>query len=305
LVFDELGVDQLFIDEFQAFKNMEIATKMERVAGIQTGGSERAFDLYLKCRYLDEKHPGHGVVGASGTPVSNSMVEMYTLQKFLDPRGLKDRGIEHFDGWAATFGEVVETMEISPDGATLKPRSRFAKFVNLPELTQMFRAFADVQTAEMLDLPRPKLEGGKPQTIACPMSDEQHALQTQLVDRYERIRSEKVDPREDNALAITTDGRKLALDGRMLGAPGDFPDSKVNALVRNVARIAKQTEEKRGTQLVFCDTWASTRIRSRSTTKSPRSSSIAASLPLRSPSWATPTPTPRSRPSSRKSGRVR
>ncbi len=253
LVFDELGVDQLFIDEFQAFKNMEIATKMDRVAGIQTGGSERAFDLFMKCRYLDEKHPGRGVVGASGTPVSNSMVEMYTLQKFLDLKGLKDRGIEHFDGWAATFGEVVDTMEISPDGMTLKPRSRFAKFVNLPELTQMFRAFADVQTAEMLDLPRPRLEGGKPQTVACPMSDEQRELQGKLVERYERIRSQKVDPREDNALAITTDGRKLALDGRMLGASGDFPESKVNALVRSVVRIWKKTESTRGTQMVFCD----------------------------------------------------
>src|SRR5262249_2608060 len=154
---------------------------MERVAGIQTGGSERAFDLYMKCRYLDEKHHGHGVTFATGTPISNTMVEMYTMQRFLNPAGLKDRGIDHFDASAATFGEVVDTMEISPDGATLKPRSRFAKFVNLPELTQMFRAFADVQTAEMLDLPRPTLEGGKQQTIACPMSDEQRDVQAGLV----------------------------------------------------------------------------------------------------------------------------
>jgi N12 class adenine-specific DNA methylase len=253
LVFDELGVDHLFIDESHYAKNLSIATKMDRVAGIQTGGSERAFDLFMKCRYLDSKHHGHGVVFASGTPISNSMVELYTIQRFLDPAGLRSRGIEHFDGWAATFGEVVEAMEISPDGATLKPRSRFAKFVNLPELTQMFRAFADVQTAEMLDLPRPKLEGGKPQTVACPMSNEQHALQAKLVERYERIRSEKVDPRVDNALAITTDGRKLALDGRMLGAPGDFPDSKVHALVNHVRRIWERTADQRGTQLVFCD----------------------------------------------------
>ena len=128
---------------------------MERVAGIQTGGSERAFDLYMKARYLGEQHPGHGVTFATGTPISNTMVEMYTMQRFLDPEGLKSRGIEHFDAWAATFGEVVDTMEISPDGASLRPRSRFARFVNLPELQQMFRAFADVQTAEMLDLPRP------------------------------------------------------------------------------------------------------------------------------------------------------
>ncbi len=253
LVFDELGVDQIFYDESQAGKNLEIATKMDRVAGIQADGSERAFDLYMKARYLGEKHPGHGVVFASGTPISNSMCEMYTQSRYLDPEGLRDRGIEHFDGWAATFGEIVEAMEISPDGSTLKPRARFARFINLPELTQMFRSFADVQTAEMLDLPRPRLQGGKPQTIACPMSEEQKELQAQLVKRYERIRNERVDPREDNALAITTDGRKLALDGRMLGAGGDFPGSKINALVANVARIWRETEPRRGTQMIFCD----------------------------------------------------
>jgi len=226
---------------------------MERVAGIQTGGSERAFDLFMKANYLDAKHPGHGLVGASGTPVSNSMVEMYTLQRYFDPADLRSRSIEHFDGWAATFGEVVDTMEISPDGATLKPRSRFAKFVNLPELVQMFRAFSDVQTADMLDLPRPALEGGKAQTVACPMSDEQHELQAKLVERYDRIRSSKVDPREDNALAITTDGRKLALDGRMLHGVEDFPGSKLNALVNNVVRIWHRTADTRGTQMVFCD----------------------------------------------------
>ncbi len=241
------------IDESQAGKNLEIATKMERVAGIQTGGSERAFDLFMKARYLSEEHPGHGVVFASGTPISNSMVEMYTQCRYLDPEGLKSRGIEHFDGWAATFGEVVDTMEISPDGASLRPRSRFAKFTNLPELVQMFRAFADVQTADMLDLPRPALEGGKPRTVACPMSEEQHELQAGLIERYDRLRGSKVDPRVDNALAITTDGRKLALDGRMLQAGEDFPGSKINALVRNVVQTWKKTEPTRGTQMVFCD----------------------------------------------------
>ena len=146
------------------------------------------------------------------------MVEMYTMQRFLDPEGLTSRGIEHFDAWAATFGEVVDTMEISPDGAVLRPRSRFARFMNLPELQQMFRAFADVQTAEMLDLPRPRLEAGKPIVVACPMSEEQRAHPEELVARYERLRSQKVDPARDNALAITTDGRKLALDARMLSA---------------------------------------------------------------------------------------
>ncbi len=254
LVFDELGIDHLFIDEAHIFKNLETPTKMDRVAGIQTGGSERAFDLYMKARYLSLRHPGHGVTFATGTPISNTMVEMYTMQRFLDPEGLRERGIEHFDAWAATFGEVVETMEISPDGQSLKPRSRFAKFVNLPELQQMFRAFSDVQTAEMLGLPVPRLEGGKAMIVACPMSEEQQSLQLSLVARYERLRSQNVDPREDNALAITTDGRKLALDSRMLSAgAADFPDSKVNALVEKVESVWQSTIPSRGTQLIFCD----------------------------------------------------
>lgn len=254
LVFDELGVDHVFIDEAHYFKNLETPTKMDRVAGIQTGGSERAFDVYMKARYLGRQNPGHGVTFATGTPVSNTMVEMYTMQRFLDPEGLQSRGIEHFDAWAATFGEVVDTMEISPDGGGLRQRSRFAKFTNLPELQQMFRAFADVQTAEMLNLPRPKLEGGKPKVVASPMSDEQFDLQQELVERYDRLRSEKIDPRIDNALAITTDGRKLATDARMLSADApDFAESKINKLVDNVADIWQRTKDTRGTQLIFSD----------------------------------------------------
>jgi N12 class adenine-specific DNA methylase len=254
LVFDELGVDHIFIDEAHYFKNLETPTKMDRVAGIQTGGSERAFDVYMKARYLGEQHPGHGVTFATGTPISNTMMEMYTMQRFLDPEGLKSRGLEHFDAWAATFGEVIDTMEISPDGAGLRPRSRFAKFTNLPELQQMFRAFSDVQTAEMLNLPRPRLQGGKPITVACPMSNEQCRLQQELVERYDRLRSQKVDPREDNALAITTDGRKLATDARMLSAEApDFADSKVNRLVENVVSIWERTAATRGTQMIFAD----------------------------------------------------
>jgi hypothetical protein len=227
---------------------------MERVAGIQTGGSERAFDVYMKARYLGEQHAGHGVTFATGTPISNTMVEMYTMQRFLDPEGLKSRGLEHFDAWAATFGEVVDTMEISPDGAGLRPRSRFARFTNLPELQQMFRAFSDVQTPEMLNLPRPRLAGGKPTIVACPMSEVQQTLQQELVERYERLRSERIDPRVDNALAITTDGRKLATDARMLSAAApDFPESKINRLVENVADIWRQAEATRGTQMIFSD----------------------------------------------------
>ena len=254
LVFDHLGVDQIFVDEAHYFKNLETPTKMERVAGIQTGGSERAFDVYMKARYLDEQHAGHGVTFATGTPISNTMVEMYTMQKFLDPEGLRSRGLEHFDAWAATFGEVIDTMEISPDGNGLRPRSRFARFTNLPELQQMFRAFSDVQTAEMLNLPRPRLETGKPIVVACPMSFEQHRLQQELVERYERLRSQKVDPRIDNALNITTDGRKLATDARMLSptAP-DFVVSKVNRLVENVRAVWERTAPTRGAQMIFAD----------------------------------------------------
>ena len=254
LVFDELGADHIFVDESQFYKNLETPTKMDRVAGIQSGGSERAFDVYMKARYLDERHAGHGVTFATGTPISNSMVELFNLQRFLDPAGLKSRQMEHFDAWAATFGEVIDTMEISPDGAGLRPRSRFARFTNLPELQQMFRAFADVQTAEMLNLPRPRLKGGKPIVVACPMSEEQRAIQQELVARYERLRSQKVDPREDNALNITTDGRKLATDARMLmAAAPDFAESKVNRLVENVYSIWEETAANRSTQLIFAD----------------------------------------------------
>lgn len=254
LVFNELAVDQIFIDEAQYYKNLETPTKMERVAGIQTGGSERAFDVFMKARYLHEQRSGHGVIFATGTPISNTMVEMHTMQRFLAPEGLRQRGLEHFDAWAAAFGEVIDTTEISPDGTSLRPRSRFARFTNLPELQQMFRAFADVQTATMLDLPRPLLQSGKPIVVACPMSDEQRLLQQELVDRYDRLRSQKVDPRVDNALNITTDGRKLAIDARMLSATAtDFPGSKVNALIENVVAIWSRTTTSRGTQLIFCD----------------------------------------------------
>ena len=281
---------------------------MERVAGIQTGGSERAFDLYMKGRYLDEIHPGRGLVGASGTPVSNSMVEMYTMQKYFDPEGLREprhRALRRLGGHLRRGGRG--DGDFSPDGATLKPRSRFAKFVNLPELVQMFRSL------------RRRPDGGHARP-AAPRPGRRQAAHGRLPDvrgaesparragRAVRAhpQTERVDPREDNALAITTDGRKLALDGRMLAAGGDFPDSKVNALVRNVVRIWRQTEDpKRGTQMIFCDMGVNPNPFSAYDELAWRSwSSGGHSRRARSPSWATPTPTPRSRPCSRRSGRA-
>lgn len=254
LVFDELGIDYLFVDESTYGKNLETPSKMTNIAGIQSQGSQRALDLAMKIAYLEEQHPGHGVTFATGTPITNTMVELYTLQQFLDPATLKAAGIAHFDAWAASFGEVVELMEISPDGKTLRPRSRFAKFTNVPELIQMFRGFADVQTAAQLQLPVPALAGGKAEIIACPMSPTQQRLQEGLVRRYERVRNGQVRAFEDNALAITTDGRKLALDAQMLSAEaGDFPGSKLNALVQQVWEIWAQTTPQRATQLIFAD----------------------------------------------------
>ena len=255
LVFDELGVDHIFIDEAHYFKNLETPTKMERVAGIQTGGSERAFDLYMKARYLDERHPGHGVTFATGTPISNTMVEMYTMQRFLDPEGLKSRGIEHFDAWAATFGEVVRDhgnlarrrdaygpAAASPASSTCRNSSRCSG--RSPTCRR--------PTCSTCPGRRWKAASRSSSPARCRRSSA--TLQQELVARYERLRSQKVDPREDNALAITTDGRKLALDARLLSATAeDFPGSKINALVDNVAAIWQRTAATRGTQMIFCD----------------------------------------------------
>jgi N12 class adenine-specific DNA methylase len=254
LVFDELGVDQVFVDEAHYFKNLATPTKMDRVAGIQTEGSERAFDLLMKARYLDRRTPGRGLVFATGTPISNTMVEMYTLKRYLAPALLEERGIGHFDAWAASFGEVAHAMEISPDGSSLRSNARFSKFVNLPELQQMFRSFADVQTADMLKLPVPVLKGGKAVVISSPMSDEQREIQAGLIARYERIGRGGVSPRDDNALAITTDGRKLALDVRLISpdAAGS-QDSKLTAMFNKAAGIWRGTVDVRATQMIFCD----------------------------------------------------
>ncbi len=216
LVFDELGVDHIFIDEAHYFKNLETPTKMDRVAGIQTGGSERAFDLYMKARYLHQLHPGHGVTFATGTPISNTMVEMYTMQRFLDPEGLKSRGIDHFDAWAATFGEVVDTMEISPDGLRSGRGAASPASPTCPNSSRCSGRLRTCRRPRCSTCPARSWKPARPLSSPARCPSEQHAIQQELVARYDRLRSQKVDPREDNALAITTDGRKLALDARML-----------------------------------------------------------------------------------------
>ena len=239
------------MDEAHLFKNLETPTKMGHVAGVQTTGSLRAFDLLLKTRYLDRN--GHGSTFATGTPISNSMVEMYTMSRFLAPELLEERGISHFDGWAAVFGEIVDTIELSPDAKSLRQNRRFAKFVNLPELLQIFHSFADVKTADMLDLPRPALKGGQAAVIATSMTPYQKRIQESLVDRYETIRSGRIDPRSDNALKITTDGRKLALDPRMILPHLPEMAGKIDELAEQVYAIWQDTDEHKATQLIFCD----------------------------------------------------
>ena len=251
LTFEDLGVDHLFVDEAHLFKNLETPTKMGQVAGVQTTGSLRAFDLFMKGRYLDQH--GHGTTFATGTPVSNSMVEMYTMSRFLAPELLQERGIAHFDGWAAVFGEIVDTIELSPDAQSLRQNRRFAKFVNLPELLQIFHSFADVKTADMLDLPTPAIAGGKAEVIATPMTPYQERIQQSLVSRYERVRAGSVDPRDDNALKITTDGRKLALDARLNLPHLPEDEGKIDAVADQVYDIWQRTQETKSTQLLFCD----------------------------------------------------
>ena len=226
LVFDELGVDHVFIDEAHYFKNLETPTKMDRVAGIQTGGSERAFDLYMKARYLDEQHPGHGVTFATGTPISNTMVEMYTMQRFLDPEGLEEprhRAFRRLGGHLRRSRRHDGNLPRRREPAAAQPLRPLHQPAGTPADVPGLLRRADGRDARTCRGPR--LEGGKPIVVACPMSEEQHALQQELVERYERLRSQKVDPREDNALAITTDGRKLATRrpdalGHGTGLPG-------------------------------------------------------------------------------------
>lgn len=254
LTFEELGVDRLFVDEAHYFKNLFYVTKMTRIAGLPQTASERAFDMFLKVRHIQSMNGGGGVVFATGTPIANSMAEMFTMQRYLQPGDLLKHYLHHFDSWAATFGEPVTAMELSPDGAGYRVNTRFARFINVPELMQMFRQTADVQTAAMLNLPRPKIEGEKPEVVTAPATDELKKFVQSLVKRADRIRMRQVHPHEDNMLLVTSEGRKAALDLRLVHphAP-DEPESKVNIAVKNIHRIWDDTASGRLTQLVFCD----------------------------------------------------
>ena len=256
LAWEQLGIDGLFVDEAHLFKNLYRFTKMTRVAGLPLSNSERAFDLYLKTRYTMKLHGSaqRGVVFATATPVANTMAEIHTMQRYLQPRRLEELGLQQFDAWAATFGESVTALEIAPDGSGYRMHTRFARFINVPELMAVFGEVADIRTAEMLNLPVPKLRGGKPRTVACPASTALKAYVQTLVKRAEAIRNGQVDPTEDNMLAVTNDGRAAALDFRLVTPAARFdPEGKVGACTREVLAIWQRTAEIRGAQLVFCD----------------------------------------------------
>jgi N12 class adenine-specific DNA methylase/predicted RNA methylase len=256
LTWEQLGVDGVFVDEAHLFKNLYRFTKMTRVAGLPLTNSERAFDLYLKTRYTMQLHGGaqRGVVFATATPVANTMAEIHTMQRYLQPRRLEELGLQQFDAWAATFGESVTALEIAPDGSGYRMHTRFARFINVPELMAVFGEVADIRTAEMLNLPVPKLRGGKPRTVACPGSVALKAFVQTLVQRAEAIRNGTVDPRQDNMLAVTNDGRQAALDFRLITPTAAFdPKGKVAACIDEVLAVGQRSADFRGAQLVFCD----------------------------------------------------
>ena len=249
--FEQLGVDRLFIDESHFYKNLYLYTKMRNVGGIAQTEAQKSSDLFMKCRYLDEITGNRGTVFATGTPVSNSMVELYSVQRYLQYDTLAQNGLQHFDSWASTFGETVTALELAPEGTNYRAKTRFAKFYNLPELMQMFREVADIQTADMLKLPVPKVNY---HNIKTKPSDIQTEMVASLAKRAEKVRARLVEPNIDNMLKITNDGRKLALDQRMIDPMlPDDPDSKVNACVDNVYRIWEEHADTKATQLVFCD----------------------------------------------------
>ena len=251
VTFEELGVDRLFVDESHYYKNLYLYTKMRNVGGIAQTEAQKSSDLFMKCRYLDEITGGRGTVFATGTPISNSMVELYTIQRYLQYNTLVKNGLQHFDAWASTFGETITAVELTPEGTGYRAKTRFAKFYNLPELMAMFKEIADIKTADMLNLPVPE---AKYHNIAVKPSEMQKEMVASLAERAEQVRGGGVDSSVDNMLKITNDGRKLALDQRMLNDMlPDFEGSKINACVDNIYRIWKENADKKSAQLVFCD----------------------------------------------------
>lgn len=251
ITFEEIGVDKLFIDEAHSYKNLYLYTKMRNVAGIGQSEAFKSSDMFMKCRYMDEMTGGKGVVFATGTPVSNSMTELYTMQRYLQYESLKKNNLEHFDSWASTFGETQSAFELSPEGTGYRVKTRFSKFYNLPELMSMFKEVADIQTADMLNLPTPEAHYEVIKTLP---SEEQKEILKSLSERADDVRNRVVEPDEDNMLKITNDGKKLALDQRLINPLlPDNPDSKVNVCVKNVFAIWDKTKENKSTQLLFSD----------------------------------------------------
>ena len=251
VTFEQLGVDRLFVDESQAFKNLYLYTKMRNVAGLSTSEAQKSSDMFGKCRYLDEITGGRGVIFATGTPLSNSMTEMYTLMRYLQYNTLQQKGLTHFDAWASTFGETTTAIELAPEGTGYRARTRFAKFFNLPELMAMFKEAADIKTSDQLHLPVPD---AKFETVVVKPSEIQQDMVQALSERATEVHSGSVDPSVDNMLKITSDGRKIGLDQRLMNsALPDDPSSKLNACVNNVLRIWNDTKEQKLTQLIFCD----------------------------------------------------
>ena len=251
VTFEELGVDRLFVDEAHSFKNLFLYTKMRNVAGLSQTEALKSSDLFMKCRYMDELTGSRGTVFATGTPISNSMTEMYTMQRYLQYDALCSHGLQHFDAWASTFGETITAMELAPEGTGYRAKTRFARFYNLPELITMFRQVADVQTADMLKLPVPEAEYHN--EVIKPFGFQKDMVDS-FAERAEKVRNGMVDATVDNLLKITNDGRKLALDQRLTDEllPDD-PESKVNTCLDNIHRIWEASKEQKSTQLVFCD----------------------------------------------------
>jgi len=251
VTFEQLGVDRLFVDESQNYKNLYLYTKMRNVAGLSTSEAQKSSDMFGKCRYLDEVTGGRGVIFATGTPISNSMTEMYTLMRYLQYSTLQQKQLTHFDAWASTFGETTTAIELAPEGTGYRARTRFAKFFNLPELMNMFKEAADIKTSDQLHLPVPE---AKFETVVVKPSEIQQDMVKSLSERAAEVHSGAVDPSVDNMLKITSDGRKIGLDQRLMNPlTPDDPDSKLNACVDNVLRIWNETKEDNLTQLIFCD----------------------------------------------------